>query len=95
MAVQTKLVAGNWTLNVRDQATGNVGSLESWTLQIGSQIFQSTGGSRVIPDNGNVRSTITVANPTVPTVQAVGGASRTHDGSVQVTADCHDTCLVV
>ena len=70
----SELVAGNWTLNVRDQATGNVGSLESWTLQIGAQTFQSTGGSRAIPDNGNVRSTIAVANPTVPTVPGTGEA---------------------
>jgi filamentous hemagglutinin family protein len=70
--LNNELVAGNWTLNVRDQATGNPGSLESWTLQIGAETFQSTSGSLMIPDNGNVRSTITVANPTVPTVQGVG-----------------------
>ena len=70
--LNNELVAGNWTLNVRDQATGNPGLLESWTLQIGAETFQSTSGSLMIPDNGNVRSTITVANPAVPTVQAVG-----------------------
>jgi filamentous hemagglutinin family protein len=72
--LNNELVAGKWALNVRDQTTGNVGSLESWTLQIGTQTFQSTGGSKMIPDNGNVRSTITVTNPTVPTVKGVGEA---------------------
>ena len=69
-----ELVAGDWTLNVRDQATGNVGSLESWTLQIGQQTFESTGGSRVIPDNGTVRSTIAVVRPVWATVPGVGEA---------------------
>jgi filamentous hemagglutinin family protein len=82
----TELVAGNWTLNVRDQATGNSpGTLESWTLQIGTQTFQSTGGSKEIPDNGNVRSTITVAAPTVPTVQGIGEAPGI-GGNVTVNA---------
>jgi large exoprotein involved in heme utilization and adhesion len=71
-------------LNVRDQATGNVGSLENWTLQIGNQTFQSTGAP-TIPDNGNVRSTITVANPTVPTMQGVGEAAGI-GGDVTVNA---------
>lgn len=71
--LNNELAAGDWVLNIRDQATNNVGSLESWMLQVGNQTFQSTGGSRVIPDNGNaLQSTITVANPTVPTVQGVG-----------------------
>ncbi len=87
--LNNELVAGNWVLNVRDQETGNVGSLESWTLQIGAQTFQSTGGSRVIPDNSNVnsnvRSTITVANPTVPTVQGVGEAPGI-GGDIALTA---------
>ncbi len=83
--LNNELVAGNWTLNVRDQVTDNIGSLESWTLQIGAQTFQSTGGSRVIPDNGNVRSTITVANPTVPTVQAVGEPAGI-GGNITLTA---------
>jgi filamentous hemagglutinin family protein len=80
-----ELVAGNWTLNVRDQAAGNVGSLESWTLKIGSQEFHSTGSSSVIPDNGTLRSTITVANPTLPVVQGTGEASGI-GGDVTVTA---------
>ena len=83
--LNNELVAGNWTLNVRDQATGNTGTLQNWTLQIGSQTFQSTGGSIVIPDNGNVRSTITVANPTVPTVQAVGESTGI-GGNVTINA---------
>jgi large exoprotein involved in heme utilization and adhesion len=83
--LNNELVAGNWVLNVRDQATGNPGSLESWTLQIGTQTFQSTGGSIVIPDNGNVRSTITVANPTVPTVQGVGESAGS-GGNVTINA---------
>ncbi len=84
--LNNELVAGNWVLNVRDQETGNVGSLESWMLQIGEQTFQSTGGSRGIPDNGNVlRSSITVANPTVPTVQAVGEAPGI-GGDIALTA---------
>jgi filamentous hemagglutinin family protein len=84
--LNNELVAGDWTLNVRDQATGNVGSLESWTLQIGTQTFQSTGGSSVIPDNDNIRSTITVAAPTVPTVQGVGEAPGI-GGNVTINAD--------
>ena len=84
--LNNELVAGNWALTVRDQATDNVGSLESWTLQIGAQTFQSTGGSSVIPDNGNVlRSTITVANPIVPTVQAVGEPAGI-GGNITLTA---------
>ena len=69
-----ELVAGNWTLNVQDKATGNVGTLQNWTLQVGTQTFQSTGAPRAIPDNGTLRSTITVANPTATTVQGVGEA---------------------
>ena len=64
--------AGNWTLTVRDQTAGNVGSLESWTIQIGQQTFHSAGGSVPIPDNGNVKSTIVVATPAVSTVAGVG-----------------------
>lgn len=68
-----ELAAGDWVLNVRDQESGNVGFLESWTLQIGNQTFQSTGGATEILDNGTpLRSTITVANTTLPTVPGVG-----------------------
>ena len=81
-----ELVAGDWTLNVRDQATGNVGTLQNWTLQIGQQTFQSTGGARAIPDNGNaLRSSITVANPALSTVQGTGEATGV-GGDVTVTA---------
>lgn len=69
-----ELVAGNWTLNVQDKATGNVGSLQNWTLQIGQQTFQSTGAPKTIPDNGTLQSTIAVANPALPTVQGTGEA---------------------
>ncbi len=81
-----ELVAGNWALNVRDQTTGNHGSLENWTLQIGNQTFQSTGGPIAIPDNGSARSTITVVNPTVPTVQGIGEALGS-GGNISLTAD--------
>ena len=84
--LNNELVAGDWTLNVRDQTTGNDGSLESWTLQIGTETFQSIGGSEIIPDDDNFRSTITVANPTVPTVQGVGEPSGI-GGDIAVTAD--------
>ncbi len=80
-----ELIAGNWTLNVRDQTAGNAGSLESWTLQIGAHVFQSTGGSRAIPDNGNVRSSITVAGPAGATVLGIGEAPGI-GGDVMVTA---------
>ncbi|MDN5941713.1 MAG: filamentous hemagglutinin N-terminal domain-containing protein, partial [Nitrospira sp.] len=84
--LNNQLVAGDWTLNVRDQATGTVGSLESWTLQIGDQTFQSTGGSTEILGNGeNVQSTITVTNPTVPNVQGVGEPSGS-GGNVTINA---------
>jgi filamentous hemagglutinin family protein len=83
--LNNELVAGNWALNVRDQTTGNQGSLESWTLQIGEQTFQSTGEPIRILDNDGVRSTITVANPTVPTVPGVGEAPGI-GGSIVLTA---------
>ncbi len=80
-----ELTAGNWTLNVQDKATGNVGSLQNWTLQIGQQTFQSTGASSPIPDGGFVQSTIAVANPTAPTVPGVGEASG-KGGNVTIDA---------
>ncbi len=60
---------------MRDQATGNVGTLQNWTLKIGQQTFQSTGGPKAIPDAGNLRSTIAVANPILSTVQGIGEAA--------------------
>lgn len=83
--LNNELVAGNWTLNVQDQTTGNVGSLESWTLQIGDQTFRSSGGPINIPDNGGKSSTITVSNPTVPTVPGVG-ESPGIGGNIALTA---------
>ena len=71
-----ELTAGDWTLNVRDQAAGNVGTLQNWTLQIGQQTFQSTGAPAAIPDNGLLRSAIAVANPSAATVQGTGEAKR-------------------
>ncbi len=70
-----ELTSGNWVLNVRDQATGNAGTLQNWTLQIGQQTFQSTGAPLPIPDNGTLQSTITVTNPAVSTIQGTGQAT--------------------
>ena len=80
-----ELVAGNWTLNVQDKATNNTGTLQNWTLQVGTQTFQSTGAPETIRDNGTLRSTITLANPTVLTVPGVGEASGI-GGNVTVNA---------
>jgi filamentous hemagglutinin family protein len=84
--LNNELIAGNWALSVQDKTTGNVGSLESWTLQIGEQTFKSTGGPIDIPDNGPaLHSIITVVNPTVPTVQGIGEAPGI-GGNIVLTA---------
>jgi filamentous hemagglutinin family protein len=66
--------AGDWILNVRDQASGNVGALQNWTLRIGNQTFQSTGPAQQIPDNATLQSTISVANPASRVVRGTGEA---------------------
>jgi filamentous hemagglutinin family protein len=80
-----EVAAGNWTLNVRDQAAGNTGTLQSWTLRIGQQTFRSTGAPAAIPDAGQLQSTIAVVNPNVTTVQGTGEASGA-GGDVTVNA---------
>lgn len=67
--------AGEWTLNIRDQANGNSGTLQNWTLRIGTESFQSTGGAAAIPDNGTVLSTVLMAAPMSSVVQGAGEAS--------------------
>jgi hypothetical protein len=71
-------------LNVRDQAAGETGALQSWTLQIGEHVFHATGAPRAIPDNGTLRSAITVASPNlvVPGAGLASGAG----GDVRINA---------
>ena len=80
-----EMTAGDWILSVRDQATGNVGTLQNWTLKIGQETFQSTGAPSQIPDNGNRQSRITVTNPNQQTVQGTGEAKGI-GGDVTVNA---------
>ena len=68
-------VAGTWKLNVSDQAAADMGSLQSWSLRVGDQVFQSTDVPRNIPDNGSVSSNLVVAGPAGAIIQGVGEAS--------------------
>jgi len=69
-------VAGTWKLTVTDQVGGNTGSqpqiLQSWSLQVGHQVFQSTNIPLTIPDNGSVSSSLVVAGPAGAVVQGLG-----------------------
>jgi filamentous hemagglutinin family protein len=80
-----EVVAGDWTLNVRDQAAGNTGTLQNWTLRIGQQMFKSSGVATAIPDNGILRSTVSVVNPALSTLQGIGEAPGV-GGDVTVNA---------
>lgn len=81
-------VSGTWKLNVSDQVAGTEGtpqSLESWSLRIGDQVFQSTNIPRVIPDNGSVSSNLVVAGSRGAVIQGVGEASGV-GGDVEIKA---------
>jgi large exoprotein involved in heme utilization and adhesion len=80
-----EVAAGDWTLNVRDQAAGAEGVLQSWTLRIGGQTFQSASPARTIPDNGTLRSSIAVGDPVRPLVPGTGEASGI-GGDVKIQA---------
>ncbi|MFI6824786.1 proprotein convertase P-domain-containing protein [Micromonospora sp. NPDC050187] len=70
---------GTWRLRIQDAASGDVGYLNTWTLNLGAPVVPSCGGTNgtdvTIADNTTVTSTIAVAGCT-------GNASST--SSVQV-----------
>src|SRR4029077_18078947 len=70
-------VSGTWKLNISEQVAGNAGvpqNLESWSLRVGDQMFQSTNIPRAIPDNGSVSSNLVVAGPAGAVIQGIGEA---------------------
>lgn len=70
-----QIVAGTWRLNVSDQVPGNTGnpqSLQSWSLRVGDQVFQSTNVPLNIPGNGSVSSNLVVSVPMGTIVESIG-----------------------
>ncbi|GLY25507.1 S8 family peptidase [Micromonospora sp. NBRC 101691] len=70
---------GTWRLRVQDAASGDVGYLDTWTLNLGAPVVPSCGGTNgtdvTIADNSTATSTIVVSG-------CAGNASST--SSVQV-----------
>src|SRR5205823_602632 len=54
-------VSGTWTLNIQDTtlANGNAGSLQNWSLQFGTQMFNSSQAKNIL-DNGSIQSSLVV-----------------------------------
>jgi filamentous hemagglutinin family protein len=51
---------GTWTLNIQDMtANGNAGSLQNWSLQFGTQVFNSSQVKNIL-DNGSIQSSVVV-----------------------------------
>ena len=78
---------GAWLLQVVDQAPGDDGTLNAWSIQIGSEVFESTDVGQAISDTlPVVASTLLIDQPGL-TVPGSGGFDPGLPGDVTVTAN--------
>ena len=72
---------GTWTLDIRDQQTGNTGTLEKWSLIAGQTRYTATDLPVAIPDSGTLQAPLLVQTDTPGAESVVAGAGGlTGDG---------------